>query len=97
MMTAERLLSETLRGRRVVLLGANVSRAFGVSFRKLSEVVLSWHPVGEGLAAAVVPHPSGLNRWWNDPDNRVRARLFLRPVLLLEIDRLSRNGGGADR
>lgn len=28
------------------------------------------------MRAAVVPHPSGVNRWWNDPANRDRAREF---------------------
>lgn len=31
----------------------------------------------EGREARVVPHPSGVNRWWNDPANRERARKFL--------------------
>lgn len=26
----------------------------------------------------VVPHPSGMNRWWNDLDNRRRGYTFLR-------------------
>lgn len=30
-----------------------------------------------GREARVVPHPSGVNRWWNDPANRERARKFL--------------------
>lgn len=26
----------------------------------------------------VFPHPSGVNRWWNDPDNTRRAERYLR-------------------
>lgn len=31
--------------------------------------------------AAVFPHPSGLNRYWNDPDAAERAKAFLRALL----------------
>lgn len=30
----------------------------------------------DGHDYVVVPHPSGVNRWWNDPGNRSRARVF---------------------
>jgi hypothetical protein len=33
---------------------------------------------GENLPAAIVPHPSGKNRWWNDATNRAEGSLFLR-------------------
>jgi hypothetical protein len=33
-----------------------------------------------GRPAYVVPHPSGVNRWWNDPANRAAARRFFEGV-----------------
>lgn len=33
------------------------------------------------VRVAVVPHPSGINRWWNDPANVEAARSFLREAL----------------
>lgn len=35
----------------------------------------SWIP------AAVVPHPSGINPWWNDEQNRSHARGFFSQLL----------------
>lgn len=31
--------------------------------------------------AWAIPHPSGVNRWWNDPANERRARRFMRRLL----------------
>lgn len=63
-----------LAGRPIVLLaGKRVAAAFGV--RRLEyfrEFRLGASP------AAIIPHPSGVNRWWNDAGNRRRASLFLR-------------------
>lgn len=55
---------------RVLFLGKNVARAF--SFRV---PFLEWRPLG-GALCAVVPHTSGVNRWWNDPQNEAAARRF---------------------
>jgi uracil-DNA glycosylase len=80
--------SKTLLDLRIILLGRNVARAFGL--RALP--YLRWKP---GLyytfltraeaflpyPIAVFPHPSGVNRWWNDPENVVRAEAFLRDAL----------------
>ena len=73
-----RLAAEmTIEGRHVVYLGRNVARAFG-------------HPRAEFFAtladarattAWCMPHPSGANRWWNDPVHREEARAFLQMVL----------------
>lgn len=47
---------------------------------------LKWYKVmptagfGGPTWAAVVPHPSGVNRWWNDANNRRRARRFFRKL-----------------
>jgi hypothetical protein len=58
----------------VLLAGHRVAAAFGVREGYLREFVL------QGVPAAVVPHPSGVNRWWNDPANVARASAFLRGV-----------------
>lgn len=61
---------------RVVLFGSNVASAFGMK----NEKVLKW-VVLEGTTVAVVPHPSGINRWYNDPENRKKAEKFLRKLI----------------
>lgn len=69
--------SRRLNHRFVILLGHNVAKAIlGTRFQ-----VLLWIPVVAGFncvfMAAVVPHPSGINRWWNDRKNRRKAEKFL--------------------
>jgi len=59
-----------------LLLGRRVAEAFGLPPREW----LVWTEVMVDLAAAV-PHPSGRNRWYNDPRRRRRAERFLRPLL----------------
>lgn len=65
----------------VLLCGRAVARAFGVA-----DDYFVWTRFG-CFVVAVIPHPSGVNRWWNCPRNRARAARFLRAVL--------RRGGGA--
>jgi uracil-DNA glycosylase len=74
-------LRRRLRGRRVLMLGGNVARAFG-----LRAELMTWSDAG-GFEAAVVPHPSGVNRWWNDPRNRAAARRFLRRCVGEHLER----------
>lgn len=63
----------TLRaGDQVILLGSRVAEAFGVAGRQR----LAWHPFGFA-SIALIPHPSGRNRWWNDPLNVLAASRFL--------------------
>lgn len=52
-----------------LLCGRRVARAFGRS----SQPFFEW--VG---GVAVIPHPSGVSRWWNDPGNYELARRFVR-------------------
>lgn len=64
--------------RPVVLLGDRVAAAFGLR----GATVLRWTAAGLGdrlgmTVVAVVPHPSGINRWWNDARNARAAREFL--------------------
>lgn len=63
-------------GRRVLFLGHRVAGAF-----RLSDEYLRWREWRVGpyaFEAAVFPHPSRVNRWWNDPENEKRAARFLR-------------------
>jgi len=56
----------------VMLLGKRVAAAFGAKTD-----YFEWFDL-RGSRAAIVPHPSGINRWWNDPVNVERARAFWR-------------------
>lgn len=69
-----------LHKRRVVLLGKNVAKAFNCEDMPL----MVWEHRGGWKGklqyeceVAVLPHPSGVNRWWNNPKNYARARAFL--------------------
>lgn len=75
---------DLMHGRLCVLLGHNVARAFGCSqFR-----YLEWYEIRnpENFAEIVVPlmtivpHPSGVNRYYNDPDKRLIVSKFLRTI-----------------
>lgn len=69
---ASELLDE-LWGRRVVMLGGAVAEAF----RLRAHPILQWR---DGWFA-VLPHPSGRNRWYNEASNRAAAVAFLRETL----------------
>lgn len=55
-----------------LLAGYNVARAFGIRTRYFERVDFCNH-----TTMYVVPHPSGINRWWNDFNNVETARKFL--------------------
>lgn len=81
-LTAERLarayagLRPTLVGcPYVVLLGREVAEAFGLAEAEL----LTWHKVKLSLVA-VLPHPSGRNRWYNTAENVARVRDFFKEL-----------------
>lgn len=78
-------------GRRVVYLGRAVARAFG--HRRVEYL----EPLTDARAAAAwcLPHPSGINRWWNDRGNREAARLFLRVLLGIQTTEHIEERGGA--
>lgn len=62
----------------VLLAGLRVSRAFGIDgrggyFNALGSLLVG----GVETSLVIVPHPSGVNRWWNAEGNRERAREFL--------------------
>ena len=63
-----------LFGSNALFVGWRAATAFG-----LQGDVLKWH-LGEAFTWAVVPHTSGVNRWWNDPANRAAGEAFLARV-----------------
>jgi hypothetical protein len=64
------------RFRLVVLVGRRVARAFGDGGLDYLEVV------GIAFPRVVFPHPSGVDRWWNEQANVERARRFMHDVAL---------------
>jgi uracil-DNA glycosylase len=60
--------------RPLVLMGARVAYAFGYERRHFEW--LRWFTAWDGRRIAVCPHPSGIVRWWNDPDNARAAQDF---------------------
>jgi hypothetical protein len=91
---ASSILFASFRGRIVLLAGRRVAAAFGQGRRPF----LEWFAL-RGGRAAVLPHPSGLNRWWNSPENRRRAGALLRRGILLARDHFSclqEEGPGVD-
>jgi len=78
-----RRLMPRMADRRVLLLGSNVAKAFG-----LRMLPLTWYPWTLSLRngesndclVALLPHPSGVNRWWNSHRNQLRAARFLRTL-----------------
>jgi uracil-DNA glycosylase len=57
----------------VVFVGDAVARAFGVGRLKPCGIYWGW--------AAKLPHPSGVNRWYNEQANRDLASRFLRDLI----------------
>ena len=75
------------RGVRVVLLGQKVKAAFD-AFLKTDVPLLDWAVVGKKVGrrdfrftVGYIPHPSGRNRVWNDPEKVALAREFLHDLL----------------
>lgn len=73
---AKKLLPE-LRERKVVLLGDGVAKAFG--FKKDTPNFI-WIRK-DGVWFALSPHPSGVNLWWNKPQNKIAAVRFFGSIM----------------
>jgi hypothetical protein len=56
-----------------LLCGRRVARAFG----RAGLAFFEWDDCG----VAVIPHPSGISRWWNEPSHVDEARRFLEGAL----------------
>lgn len=85
--SAAEAIAPLLGDRTVVLLGRNVARAFGLEgaeFHVWRTVHVPYPPDQPVLfSAACVPHPSGLNRWYNDSRNLEAARAFWSELISL--------------
>lgn len=57
----------------VIAVGAVASAAIGIKKKPLRYFEIHFI---NGRAVVPVPHPSGVNRWWNEPANKVRAGIF---------------------
>ncbi len=69
-------------GRKVILLGRGVARAFGVPRAAWFDWRGAWvEQRGLWLNYAVIPHPSGVCTSWNDEQVTARARAFFRELL----------------
>jgi hypothetical protein len=77
----------------VVLFGSKVCSAFGLDFKPFS-----WRQplAGSGFPVVILPHPSGLNRIWNEPGAIERARGTLHSAGLLDLPCRWCEGRGAD-
>lgn len=75
-----RIIGDRLDGRTVVLVGRRVAAAFEYP----SWPYLVWGDDVRGFRFSVVPHPSGIVRFWNDPDATARAAAFLRAAACLD-------------
>lgn len=59
-----------------VLLGQKVAQCFGIK----SDPCTAVEAINKHFL--LLPHPSGINRWWNDAENRSRASAKMREFLL---------------
>lgn len=60
----------------IVLLGRKVAKVFGLDDHPPLDAVVKGG--GYGPTYLLLPHPSGVNRWWNDRDNFATAQETLR-------------------
>lgn len=68
---AQRLLRRTPKRVTLVFMGKRVANAFGWQGDYLKWGLLN------GREIVTMPHPSGVNRWWNDPRNVELASQFV--------------------
>lgn len=61
----------------VILLGSKVCDAFGFPYAPFSTML------SKGKTFAILPHPSGLCRTWNEPGSYAKARRLLRKYEML--------------
>lgn len=73
-------LRESLLGRTVVVLGSPVNSIIRGGTPHELAPVFSWTPDGAGGWIAKVPHPSGLNPFYNDALNRELLRIFMQEL-----------------
>lgn len=72
---AERLRDNFKEDQIVILLGGRVAEAFHVHDHYFVETRVNF------ARLYIVPHPSGVNRWWNDPLNMRQAEVFMQSIV----------------
>lgn len=72
---ADRLRSTFVPDQVVLLLGGRVAEAFGIHDEYFTKHILN------KAHAYLVPHPSGVNRWWNEAANVEKANAFMRGII----------------
>lgn len=73
-------LRTELQGRTVVLLGAPVNSVMRGGTEHELAPSFRWTPDGHGGWMARIPHPSGLNHFYNDPLHRTLLEIFMREL-----------------
>lgn len=81
---ARSLVGSWSSGRVFLILGKRAASAFGLVEVEYFDAC----PLGSGIKAFVVPHPSGINRWWNDPAHEVEMCAFMRRFVLNYVTRM---------
>ena len=79
----------------VVLVGQRVATAFGLSIK--TSFLMGQIFDLDGITATIVPHPSGLNRWWNDTSRVRELKKCLRSVMKKNVHQASDEGRGRSR
>lgn len=75
---AQKILNENDGPNTFVLLGKSVGKAFGIRDPKY----FLWIEIGYDRFLGLIPHPSGINRAWNDHDIHNRARAILTQAMM---------------
>lgn len=79
---AAKTLVDVMKGRMLVLLGRRVAAAFEIKpsryFKPHALYGVQMEECPYKIIAFVVPHPTGINRWYNDPLHRKTAGAFMR-------------------
>lgn len=65
-------------GRTILLLGRRVARAFS----ETTEYFEGRTTASQGIKIYVLPHPSGVSRWWNEEANYRRAAEFMQWIVV---------------
>lgn len=71
----------------VVLVGQRAATAFGLSIK--TSFLMGQVFDLDGITATIVPHPSGLNRWWNDTSRVRELKKCLRSVMKKNVPQAS--------
>lgn len=74
-------LREEFQGRTVVILGQPVNSIIRGGTPHELAPAFSWTPDGHGGWHAKVPHPSGLNHFYNDPLNQALVEVFMQELV----------------